>query len=1666
MKSRFLCLSLLIFSISSGVDASMPKSAPSGEEVYRLNCGAEGWDFTDPRGNFWLKDEAYTAQYRWGFENGTSSDSGIGLPIPLTDIPEVYRTHRWGGADMKYRVELPNGQYDVTLHFAETYWSAAGARVFDVALQGQVVLSQLDVFARAGGKARPFSQRFVVTVSDEKLDVTFPRIYADNALVSGIEIKVHSVSDENVLAFMARKMFWYFWNEVGPGTGLVSDKSNNWNEQHFSTASIATTGFGLSALTVACERGWISPSAARARVHTTLQFFRQMQLDPNRSYHGMWYHFVDWTTGHRNYGCEVSTVDSALFILGALQAGEYFRSTDPTIAQKAEEIYRAMEWDWFTQRGGDIPFVSMGWTPETGGISAPDRGSFIRAWWNMYAETVFVDLLALGSPTYPIDPRAWVEMRRHGSNAADGGVYEYMHLPPLFVHQYHNLYYDFRGKHDGMADYWDAAVRATQRDRSQCALDSRYETDIWGLTACETQNKGYQVYGTEPDGGRDGTSAPTGPLASLPMTPTESIASARKMFFQYKHAIWGRHGFTDSFNTSTNERSESALGLDNGPILLAIENFRTNLIRETFMRSPFVATALSRAGFVTTGAAPRHFSHSEKNGNHARFAFDNDLSTRWESTWTDGNWLSVDYGKPTSFDHVRLLWETAHGTAYRIQTSDNGQTWTTVATVTSGDGGEDVVRFSRATARMIRMYGDQRGGSGGNVWGYSLFEMQPGIGLPPVAPTALTATIQNWNTVRWSWSDNAADETHYRIYTATTAAGPFTLAQELPANSAAYVETGVRPGVAHYARVTALNSESESDGATGSITLPSLFTALGPTAADGTIRSALDHSGVLHVTFYDPALLGLRYATWNGTVWSSGELVDSSASGYPAADGSHTFLVAQDLAVDSLGRPQVVYYSGTGELRWGVRENGVWRKETLAPVDASVVPSLVVDPSGGPHVVWSVAAGDAQLRYGRRTASGWLVEPVAGGVSANTSHVALDETGRLHVAYGSNDFPHALYYTHRGTTSWAPSELIDSLEEWRYRVDPTILIDGDGQPRVLDCLNNRDGRVRYNSRTANGWAGEFSHYDERDWDHTGTPQPGFMLDGGGNPHALYVLHYNYDPHLTRTIYSVRTTNGWQETLLAEDERWSVPAALAMDSQGRSHLLTLGTEGRVRLTRIETGSSSPLRGGRTSRTQSPTGLSGKILAGTAVWTWTDRATNETGYRVYGSTSSQGVFVKIAELPANSVSFTESNLLSGVRYYRYVVARNMGGFASSAAASVKWSLPAAPSALTGTSPTSTSLKWTWKDNATNETGYRVRRVADNTVLVNNLPANTVSWTESGMGVNTAEQVKVEVFNADGQSASPSSSVVYTLANPPGATTLTRPGGVLTLSWSNNGNPTGTVYRGYRSPDNVVFTQIYSGTGLSSFLTGLQANTTYFFKVRAQNKKSVLTAFGPTVSTRTYTTTPLAMSSSVTGVFSEVAVPSKSEPGFRVEFSDPGNPGASILMDPVDEFPGSPPQPLRPWGGAWALSLEGFEESTVVVRPVGSNRGNRLVLGWWDESSSDWLVDDHPRPIVESGIFGVFYILPTTVENVRVYPNPFRPSKDTFLHVKDVPVGTQVVLYTLAGERVCALPPAVASGDSAETVWDGRNESGSAVASGVYLGVINGNNQKKSFRLGVEQ
>ncbi|OGH56031.1 MAG: hypothetical protein A3G34_06665 [Candidatus Lindowbacteria bacterium RIFCSPLOWO2_12_FULL_62_27] len=721
VAAGFLAL-FLLFVGARQAHAALSKSSPAGEEVWRLNCGGANYDYTDPAGNWWTRDEAFASLYRWGYANG--SNRSTGNAISGTTQGPVYQDCREGGTTLSYKIEVPNGTYRVRLMLAELRWTAAGKRKFNIALEGTTLWTNVDPYALAGGRHKAVDLTADVTVSDGVLDVTFPAVYADKACLNGIEIRPLGVPDGAFLDFIQKKMFWYFWNEADVQTGLVKSTENNWKTGYGTVSSIAVDGFALSVYTVAAERGWITRQTAYDRVMKMLTSF-ETRL---QNVHGFWYHFVNIGTGAREMNSEVSTVDSALFILGAIQAGRYFLSDHPDVWAKADLLYRRMDWTWFMNIGSDWQkrFVNMGWKPENDGYSyiissgRPEGGFFCNDWWNRYSESIFVTLLALGSPTHSIGPAAWTDMGRWWAEAFG---YRFIQEPPLFTHQYHHLYIDLRNIHDGGADYFENSVRAAQTNRLTCVTDAqaRYEPDRWGLTACVGPDGAYHAYGGSPGGSHDGTVAPTAAVTSVMLTPAESIRAARYMFFQYKHHIWGRYGFTDAFNVGQTWRSQFVDGLNQAPMILAIENYNAGLVRNTFMSNPYIQSALALAGFKPFSEEPlvssSTFEAPERNGAKA---FDGDPNTRWASQWSDPQWLEIDYGGGRTFNQATIDWEYAHGRSYKIQSSSDGATWVDAFSTSSGDGGQDAAAFGEMTGRFWRLYGTERG----TPYGYSIWEMK------------------------------------------------------------------------------------------------------------------------------------------------------------------------------------------------------------------------------------------------------------------------------------------------------------------------------------------------------------------------------------------------------------------------------------------------------------------------------------------------------------------------------------------------------------------------------------------------------------------------------------------------------------------------------------------------------------------------------------------------------------------------------------------------------------------------------------------------------------------------------------------------------------------------------------------------------------------------------
>ena len=407
---------------------------------------------------------------------------------------------------------------------------------------------------------------------------------------------------------LERRTFRWFWDTANPHSYLVPDR---WPTKSFS--SIAAVGFGLTAYCIGAERGYVTREQARDRVLATLRSLLAMPEGPQATgvtqYHGFYYHFLDMETGARYKDVELSTIDSTWLFAGALFCQSYFDRDDPSeqaIRDAAEQMYGRAEWDWAQPRPNAI---TMGWTPEHG---------FHTYDWRGYNEGMMVIILALGSTTHPVDAGAWSEWTKTYKWDTFYGQ-EHLVFAPLFGHQYTHMFIDFRGIQDTYMrahgiDYFENSRRATLSQRAY-ANDNPghwkdYGGDIWGLTACDGPGDrtiagrtylGYAARGAAPGDIRDdGTIAPTAAASSIPFTPEVSIAAIEAMRKRYGTSLYREYGFADAFNPTFQNGwfDVDYLGIDQGPIIAMIENYRSGLLWEKMKKNPHVIRGLRRAGFT------------------------------------------------------------------------------------------------------------------------------------------------------------------------------------------------------------------------------------------------------------------------------------------------------------------------------------------------------------------------------------------------------------------------------------------------------------------------------------------------------------------------------------------------------------------------------------------------------------------------------------------------------------------------------------------------------------------------------------------------------------------------------------------------------------------------------------------------------------------------------------------------------------------------------------------------------------------------------------------------------------------------------------------------------------------------------------------------------------
>jgi hypothetical protein len=433
-----------------------------------------------------------------------------------------------------------------------------------------------------------------------------------------------ALDDAAFLDLVQRTAFDYFWYEANPENGLIKDRNTK-----DSPSNIAAVGFGLSALTVGIDRGWISREAGRDRVHTTLTFFRNSPQSPAvdaTGYKGFYYRFLDMQTGRRAWQSELSTIDTALLLGGVLHAKQYFdqdNAEEADIRALADAIYSRVDWPWMQVRSEKL---CHGWTPEAG---------FLSYDWSGYNEGLILYLLALGSPTSPIDPSAW-EAWTSTYNWQTYYGYTFVVFPPLFGHQYPHIWIDFRGIQDAYMrgkgiDYFENSRRATLANRAYAIANPKgwasYSENTWGLTASDLPT-GYRARGAPPVWDDDGTITPTAPGGSILFTPDESLAALRHMYDTYRTRLWGPYGFKDAFNPSADWVGNDYLGIDQGPIALMIENHRTGRVQNVFMQTAAIQQGLARAGFAPAQGEKALVASSSSNNDRVEDAFQLVLSVR------------------------------------------------------------------------------------------------------------------------------------------------------------------------------------------------------------------------------------------------------------------------------------------------------------------------------------------------------------------------------------------------------------------------------------------------------------------------------------------------------------------------------------------------------------------------------------------------------------------------------------------------------------------------------------------------------------------------------------------------------------------------------------------------------------------------------------------------------------------------------------------------------------------------------------------------------------------------------------------------------------------------------------------------------------------------------
>lgn len=412
---------------------------------------------------------------------------------------------------------------------------------------------------------------------------------ASVAAAPALSAAPRSAQDEAFLEDLSHRAFQFFWEHSHPATGLTLDRARNdgsLEPRQPTMASIAATGFGLSALAIGAERKWVTRADAAERVRLTLRTF-ESKLE---NHHGWYFHFLDSASGARFRDTELSSIDTTLLLAGVLTVRSYFHA-DAEISKLATELYRRVDFPWMLN--GHPHLLSHGWKPESG---------FLPYRWDWINEGILLYALAIASPSHSISAESWYAWKRTPL------VYDGMEVvsnSSLFTHQYPQAWLDLRGQCDGAPshlNYFENSTRATEINRAFCVdlakeFPKSYSGERWGISASDGEH-GYYGWGNPPRREDiDGTLVPCAPAGSLMFAPDLCLRDLQKMREDFGDRIWGRYGFVDAFNPTTGWTDPDVLGIDLGISLLSAENLRSGFVWKQFMANPEMRNFLKLARF-------------------------------------------------------------------------------------------------------------------------------------------------------------------------------------------------------------------------------------------------------------------------------------------------------------------------------------------------------------------------------------------------------------------------------------------------------------------------------------------------------------------------------------------------------------------------------------------------------------------------------------------------------------------------------------------------------------------------------------------------------------------------------------------------------------------------------------------------------------------------------------------------------------------------------------------------------------------------------------------------------------------------------------------------------------------------------------------------------------